>query len=196
MSADSRRVVARWSSRGAGTLGSSVRATAGRRGASAAGRRRRGRVDSMITRQGRSASTVSSVLPNSAPPVRGAAAASRSRARASRAPPRRSARPACPARTFSQCPVTRRPPCSRACSMIAWAAASCSGSAASIGDEAGTAIVTSTWMPAPAARGELAPRSRSRPASKCAGLERDEHRLVLGLVLDDRARDRDLRASS
>ena len=56
-------------------------------------------------------------------------------------------RPACPGRTFSQCPVTRRPPRTRAESIIDWALASCSGSTASIGELGGTVIVTSTWMP-------------------------------------------------
>ena len=56
-------------------------------------------------------------------------------------------RPCSPARTFSQWPVTRRPPITRAESIISWARASCSGSGASIGALAGTVIVTSTWIP-------------------------------------------------
>ena len=56
-------------------------------------------------------------------------------------------RPAWPARTFSQCPETRPPPWSFACSMIESAAASASGIGASISRAFGTVIVTSTWMP-------------------------------------------------
>ena len=56
-------------------------------------------------------------------------------------------RPAWPARTFSTWPVTRRPPMSFACSMIASASRSRSGIRASIGDEDGTTIDTITWMP-------------------------------------------------
>ena len=66
--------------------------------------------DWMITRHGRSASTVSTVLPNSDPPVRGGQRHDDRPARAWPAPRRRSGARACPARTFSQWPLTRRPP--------------------------------------------------------------------------------------
>ena len=49
--------------------------------------------------------------------------------------------------TFSQWPVTRRPPRTRAESITDDAFASCSGIEASIGEFVGTVIVTSTWMP-------------------------------------------------
>ena len=74
--------------------------------------------DSMITRHGRSASTVSSVLPNTdAPATRRGSAITTAAARMSCASSM-IRRPAWPARTFSQCPDTRPPPCSLACSMI------------------------------------------------------------------------------
>ena len=100
----------------------------------------------MMTRHGRSWSTVSSVLPKMALACLGGSGMTIARARSSRASSTMR-RPACPARTFSQCPVTRRPPCRRACSMSACAAASCSGIDASIGADAGTAIGTRTWIP-------------------------------------------------
>jgi hypothetical protein len=56
-------------------------------------------------------------------------------------------RAVCPARTFSQWPLTRRPPCTFASSIVDSAAASCSGRAASIGLLAGTEMVTRTWIP-------------------------------------------------
>jgi hypothetical protein len=68
-------------------------------------------------------------------------------------------RPACPGRTFSQWPVTRRPPRTRAESMMLSARASSSGMAASIGALGGTAIVTSTWIP------------RLRRAASCTAVE-------------------------
>ena len=60
--------------------------------------------------------------------------------------------PAWPARTFSQCPETRLPPWSLACSMVDSAAASASGIAASIVSALGTVIVTSRWIAASAGR--------------------------------------------
>src|SRR5918992_1395698 len=105
------------------------------------------REDSMITRHGRSASTVSSVFPNSdIPALRGGRDITTARARISLASST-IRRPACPGRTFSQWPVTRRPPLIRAVSMIVAARASSSGVWASIGALGGTVIVTSTWMP-------------------------------------------------
>ena len=56
-------------------------------------------------------------------------------------------RPAWPARTFSQCPETRPPPWSRACSMIESADASAAGIDASISSAFGTVIVTRRWIP-------------------------------------------------
>ena len=101
----------------------------------------------MITRQGRSLSTVSSVRPKSDAPVRrGGSGITTARARISLASST-IRRPAWPGRTFSQWPVTRRPPRTRAESIIEAAFASCSGMAASIGEFGGTVIVTSTWMP-------------------------------------------------
>ena len=68
----------------------------------------------MITRAGRSLSTVSSVRPNIDAPVRrGGSGITMARARISLASST-IRRPACPGRTFSQCPVTRRPPRTRA----------------------------------------------------------------------------------
>ena len=119
----------------------------------------------------------------------------RSRAPAARAPPRRSAARAWPARTFSQCPVTRRPPCSRACSMIVCAACSCSGIAALIGDRGRDDDRDQHVDPAPAPRGDL-DGGRDGARRVVRGVERDEHRLVLGLVGDDRRGDRDLTSSS
>ena len=60
-----------------------------------------GRSDSMITRQGRSARTVSSVLPNSACRVRGGSGSTIARARISLRLVDDDAARACPARTFS-----------------------------------------------------------------------------------------------
>ena len=101
----------------------------------------------MITRHGRSVSTVSSVLPNSdAPSTRRGSGITIAAARMSIASSM-IRRPAWPARTFSQWPDTRPPPCSFACSMIESALASASGIGASICREFGTVIVTSTWMP-------------------------------------------------
>ncbi len=78
----------------------------------------------MITRQGRSLSTVSSVLPNSDRPVRrGGSDITRARAWISRASST-IRRPAWLGRTFSQCPVTRRPPRTRAESIAEAARAS------------------------------------------------------------------------
>ena len=101
----------------------------------------------MITRHGRSASTVSIVLPNTdVPAMRRGSVMTTAAARMSCASSM-IRRPAWPARTFSQCPETRPPPCSLACSMIESAAASASGIGASICSEFGTVIVTSTWIP-------------------------------------------------
>ena len=101
----------------------------------------------MITRQGRSASTVSIVLPNTeVPAIRCGSAITTAVARMSCASSM-IRRPAWPARTFSQCPETRPPPCSLACSMIVSAADSASDIGASIGSALGTMIVTSTWIP-------------------------------------------------
>ena len=101
----------------------------------------------MITRHGRSLSTVSRVLPNSDLPVRrGGSDITSARAWISRASST-IRRPAWFGRTFSQWPVTRRPPRTRAESMSDAARASCSGIEASIGEPLGTVIVTSTWIP-------------------------------------------------
>ena len=103
--------------------------------------------DSMITRQGRSASTYSSVEPKIDRPVRRSggditiALARISRASAT------IRRPASPRRTFSQCPVTRRPPSARAARIVRRASVSSWRSSASIGTLAGTVSVTSTWIP-------------------------------------------------
>ena len=137
----------------------------------------------MITRQGRSASTVSSVLPNSDAPVRrGGSAITIARARISRASST-IRRPPCPGRTFSQCPVTRRPPRTRAESMIEPACASCSGIAASIGEFGGTVISHQHVDAAPAPGGQLGGGGH-RPGRVVPLLEGHEHRLVLDLVLD------------
>ena len=91
----------------------------------------------MITRAGRSWSTVSSVRPKIEAPVRlGGSGMTMARARISLASST-IRRPACPGRTFSQWPVTRRPPSTRAESITDAAFASCSGMLASIGEFAG-----------------------------------------------------------
>ncbi len=95
----------------------------------------------MITRAGRSARTVSTVLPNVVVPVRGGSGSTIARARISFASSTMT-RPACPARTLVHRPLTRRPTWTLACSMIPCAAISWSGSCASMGDELGTVIVT------------------------------------------------------
>jgi len=77
----------------------------------------------MMTRHGRSASTVSTVLLNTVAPLRAGKGMTIAFAPISIASSTIS-RPAPPARIFSQCPVTRRPPWSLACSMMAWAASS------------------------------------------------------------------------
>ena len=56
-------------------------------------------------------------------------------------------RPAWPERTRSMWPDTRAPACTRACSMIDCAAASCSGIGASIGSALGTVTSARMWMP-------------------------------------------------
>src|SRR3954449_9719781 len=66
-------------------------------------------VDSMMTRHGRSERTVSSVRSKSVAPARGTSVMTIARARISRASST-SARPACPARTFSPCPARPAPP--------------------------------------------------------------------------------------
>ena len=101
----------------------------------------------MITRQGRSLRTVSRVLPKMDAPARlGGNDITMARARISRASST-IRRPASPGRTFSQCPVTLRPPRTLAASIAACASASGSGISASIGEFAGTVIVTSMWIP-------------------------------------------------
>ena len=101
----------------------------------------------MITRQGRSLSTVSSVLPNSDAPVRrGGSDITIARARisfgllhdAAAALPR-----------AHLLPVPGHPPPAAHARRVDEdaARASCSGIAASIGEFGGTEIVTSTWMP-------------------------------------------------
>ena len=152
-----------------------VQAAAGRGGSGTVGSL------SMITRHGRSARTVSTVLPNSVVPVRGGSGMTSAWARISRASSTIS-RPLPPGRTRSTWPLTRRPPCSRACSMTARAAISSSGSAASSGDACGTVIEHEHVDPAALAAGELR-RGGDRRRRVVAGVERDEHRLVLGLVL-------------
>ena len=95
----------------------------------------------MMTRAGRSARTVSTVLPNVVVPVRGGSGSTIARARICFASSTMT-RPAWPARTFVQRPLTRRPKCTRACSMMPCAVISWSGSWASMGDEFGTVMVT------------------------------------------------------
>src|SRR6185503_17599061 len=103
--------------------------------------------ESMITRAGRSLSTVSSVRPKSEAPVRrGGSGMTIARARMSLASST-TRLPAWPGLTFSQCPVTRRPPRTRAESITDAAFASCSGMEALIGAFGGTVIVTSTCTP-------------------------------------------------
>ena len=82
----------------------------------------------MITRHGRSRSTVSSARVKFPPLAIGMTIAAAFMVRASST----MRRPVCPARTFSQWPETRRPPWTFASSRIDWAAASCSGIGASI----------------------------------------------------------------
>ena len=101
------------------------------------------------------------------------------------------ARPACPARTCSTWPVTRRPPWIRACSMIACAASSCSGSSRVDRRRGRHGDRHQHVDAAPAPGGELG-RGGDRLRVVVVAVEGDEHRLVLGLVLDDRLRDRDL----
>ena len=130
MIADSSEVAAFMSPPGSGGCGASPSGT-----------------DSMITRHGRSVSTVSSVLPNSdAPSTRRGSGITIAAARMSTASST-IRRPAWPARTRSTCPETRPPPATFASSMIDCALSSCSGIGASISIEFGTVIVTSTWMP-------------------------------------------------
>ena len=101
----------------------------------------------MITRHGRSASTVSSVLPNSeAPLTRRGSGITIAAARMSIASSM-IRRPAWPERTRSTCPDTRAPACTRACSISDSAAASASGIGASIGSALGTVTSASTWIP-------------------------------------------------
>ena len=56
-------------------------------------------------------------------------------------------RPAWPARIRSRWPDTRRPPCTRACSMTDWARASASSIGAEIGSALGTVTSDTTWIP-------------------------------------------------
>ena len=99
-------------------------------------------------------------------------------------------RPACPARTFSQCPVTRRPPCRRACSISACAAASCSGIDGVDRRRGGDDDRDEDVDPAAPAGGHP---HRGRDGARRVGprVQRDEHRVVLGLVRDDRLGHRD-----
>ena len=103
--------------------------------------------ESMITRHGRSASTVSTVRPNSDEPARRSGSGMTMAAAWISSASLTIRRPAPPARTFSTWPVTRRPPRTRAWSTASWALDSASGMEASIGALAGTVTVTSTWMP-------------------------------------------------
>ena len=150
------------------------------------------RDESMITRQGRSASTVSSVLPEQRParPPRRQRHHDRARRR-SRAPPPRSGAPPGPgapspsarsraarrARARSRSARPRAPP----------PRASRRRSASS----RGTVIVTSTWMPRRRRAARLR-RGGHRLGRVAAVLEGHQHRLVLHLVLDDRLGHHDL----
>ncbi len=87
----------------------------------------------MITLHGRSASTVSSVLPKIDEPVRGGGSAITTAAAWISFASSTIRRPASPARTFSKWPLTRRRPRRRAASIAACALASASGMTASIG---------------------------------------------------------------
>src|SRR3954454_15746960 len=103
--------------------------------------------DSMITRHGRSASTVSSVLPNSdAPSTRRGSGITIAAARMSAASST-IRRPAWPARIFSTWPDTRLPPWILPCSITESAPASASLIVASIGSAFGTVTSASTWIP-------------------------------------------------
>ena len=96
-----------------------------------------------ITRHGRSASTFSTADENSAPLTSRLIGMTIARALISRASST-IRRPASPDRTFSQWPLTRRPPRTFARSIAVVAFDSWVGSCASIGALAGTVIVTST----------------------------------------------------
>ena len=101
----------------------------------------------MMTRVGRSARTVSSVRPKSDPAGRRVGAdITIARARIARASSTMR-RPASPGLTFSQWPVTRLPPITRAESIVDEAIASSSGIAAPMGAVVGTVISTTTWIP-------------------------------------------------
>ena len=163
-----------------------ARSSALRRAFSGAG------ADSMITRHGRSASTVSSVLPNSDAPLTRSRQRHHDRRRAhvdglldDPAPGLAGAHPLdvaghararLHARLLDQ-RLRRRPPAS--------------GIGASIGSALGTVTIASTWIPRRRARGQLG-RGRDHGLVVVLGAHRDEHRVVLGLVIDDRLRDRDL----
>ena len=148
---------------------------------------------SMITRQGRSASTVSSVRPKSEAPVRLGGSVHHDRPGLDLARLVHDAAPGlarphllpvpghAPAAEHS-CRVDRR----------LRALAPASGIAASIGALAGTEIVTSTWMPRRRRAASLvAVATASRRVAPV--LEGHQHGLVLHLVLDDRLRHHDLR---
>ena len=100
-------------------------------------------------------------------------------------------RPAWPARTFSQWPDTRPPPCSLACSMIESAAASASGIDASMSQRVRHRDRHQHVDPA-ALAGRQLDRRRDDLLVVAVVADVHEHRVVLRLVVDDRLRDRDL----
>ena len=145
----------------------------------------------MITRHGRSVSTVSSVLPNTdVPAIRRGSGITIAAARMSVASSM-IRRPACPARIFSVWPETRRPPWIRACSITESAAASSSGIVRVDRQRVRHGDHGQHVDAAALARGEL-DRGRHHVLVVAAVDERDEHGVVLRLVVDHRLRDRDL----
>ena len=91
-------------------------------------------------------------------------------------------------------PLTRRPPCSLACSMMACAASSCSGRSASIGDDVRHGDRHEDVDAAAPAGGELRGGRRSRPARSCAASRtRRAPTRTRPRARSTGARDRDLR---
>ena len=151
--------------------------------------------ESMITRQGRSASTVSSVRPKVDEPARSRRQRHHHRGRLDLACASRTIRrPASPGAHLLEVPGHAPPAAHRAESIAACAFASASGIDASIGALAGTVIVTSTWMPR-RRRAASFTAVETASARVLAVLEGHQHRLVLHLVLDDRLGHHDLRSS-
>ena len=147
-------------------------------------------MDSITTRHGRSASTVSSVLPNSeAPSTRRGSASTIAAARMSIASST-IRRPAWPGRIRSTWPETRRPPWTRACSITDWAAASASRHRRVDRQRVRHGHERDDVHAAPLAGRELG-RGRHHVLVVAVG-DRHQHGVVLRLVVDDGLRDRDL----